>query len=92
MLDSQPCHHLGEDTFVAPSLPPVVERLVGAVFTRGISPTQPIAIDEDNPAQDAPIIDTGLAMGLRKIGLQTRHLRIAQPEEIRHIHRSVFAR
>jgi len=38
------------------------------------------------------IIDARLTMGLQKVGLQTRHLRIAQPEEIRHVHRSVFAR
>jgi hypothetical protein len=63
---------------------------VGAVFRRRIAPTQPIAIDEDNPAQDTPIIDAGFAVGLRKIGLKTRHLCVGQSEEIRHVHRSFF--
>ena len=85
VLGSQPRHHLRKDPPLAPAIPPVVERLVGAIVLQRISPTQPIAIDEDNPAQDAPIIDTGLAVGLREIGLKTRHLRIAQPEEIRHV-------
>ena len=70
-------HHPGEDALVALPLPADVERLVWARGRRGIAPTQPIAIDEDNPAQDTPVIDAWLAMGLREVGLQTSHLRIA---------------
>jgi hypothetical protein len=33
-------------------------------------------------------IDAGFAVGLRKIGLKTRHLCVGQPEEIRYVHRS----
>jgi hypothetical protein len=29
-------------------------------------------------------------MGFGKEELQKRHLRVAQPEEIRHVHRSIF--
>ncbi|WP_449280317.1 hypothetical protein, partial [Litorisediminicola beolgyonensis] len=66
-------------------LPTVVERLVRAVICRRTSPSQPIAIDEDNSAQDGTIIGARIAMGLREVRLQMRHLRIGQPEEIRHI-------
>jgi hypothetical protein len=31
-------------------------------------------------------------MGLGKEGLKTRHLRVAQPEKIRHVHRSFLSR
>lgn len=85
VFGSQPGHHLREDTLVTPSLPTVVKDLVRALFPWRIPLSQAIAIDEDNPAQDTPIIDARLAMGLRKIGLKPRHLRVAQPEEIRHV-------
>ena len=55
------------------------------VFLGRISPAQTIAIDEDNLAQDAPVVDARLTIGFREVRLQTRHLRIAEPEEIRHI-------
>ena len=80
VLSRQPGHDPGEDTPVAPSFPTVVERLVRAVFPRRISPPQAIAIDEDNPAQDTPVINPGLAARLGEVRLQTRHLRIAQPQ------------
>ena len=76
--------HPREDALVTPALPPIVERLVRALFNRRVTPTQPIAIYEDNPAQNPAVIDPRLAVRLRKIGLQTRHLRLAQPEKIRH--------
>jgi hypothetical protein len=78
-------HHPGEDTLVPPPLPTVVEDLLGAVFSGRVPPPQAIAIDEDNPVQDPSVVDARLAVGLGKIGRQTRHLRVAQPEEIRHV-------
>ena len=92
VLGSQARHHRREDAFLAPALPAVVERLVRALGLRRITPAQTIAIDKDNSAQDAPIIDAGLAMGLREVGLQTRHLRIAEPKEIRHVTAQFFGR
>lgn len=83
VLGGQAGLDLREDALVAPPLPTVVKRLVRAVLNRRVTPTQPIAVDEDNPAQHTPIIDARLAVGLRKMGLKTRHLRICQPEEIR---------
>lgn len=46
------------------------------VGRRAIPPPQAIAIDEDNPTQHAPIINTRFAVGLAEEGLKTRHLRI----------------
>ncbi len=90
VFGGQTRHHPGEDAFVAPPLPTVIERLVWAIGRRGIAPSQPIAINEDNAAQHTSIIDAWFAMGLGEEGLKTRHLRIAQPEKIRHVHRSFF--
>ena len=75
VLGRQPRHDPGEDTpFTAhrrspPTLPAVVERLLRAVFARRISPTQAIAIDKDNPIQDMPVINPGLAVRFGKIRL-----------------------
>ena len=38
MLGSQICHHLGEDTLVAPPLPAIIQRLVRAIGRRRITP------------------------------------------------------
>jgi hypothetical protein len=86
----QPIHHPGEDPFVTPPLPAVVEGLVRAIFLRRIAPTQAIAIDEDYPAQHTTVIDERLAMALGEEGLKPRHLRIGQPEKVAH--RSVSLR
>ena len=45
----QSFHYAQEDAPFAPSLPPVVERLVWAILPRGIAPTQPVAVDETMP-------------------------------------------
>nr|AAA82147.1 unknown [Paracoccus denitrificans]AAC43508.1 unknown [Paracoccus denitrificans] len=50
VVGGQPDHHPGENAFLAPTLPPAVERLVRPILPGGISPAQTIAIDEDNPA------------------------------------------
>jgi hypothetical protein len=34
---------------------------------------------------NTPVVNTGLAVGLRKEGFETRHLRIGQPEKIAHV-------
>ena len=47
-------------------------------------------INEDGSVQNTLVIDARFAMGLGKEGLKTRHLRIRQPEKIRHVHLSVF--
>ena len=90
VFGSQTGHHPGEDAFVAPPLPTVIERLVWAIRRRGIASSQPIAINEDNAAQHTSIINTWFAVGLGEERLKTRHLRIRQPEKIRHGHRLIF--
>jgi len=61
---------------------------VGAILPWGFAPPQAVAIDEDNATQSTSIINSGLAMRLRKVRLQTCHLCVAQPEKIRHGHHS----
>jgi hypothetical protein len=50
-----------------------------------ITPAQPVAIDEDYPAQHPPVIDPRLAAGLRKERPQLLPLRVRQPKEIAHL-------
>ena len=90
VIGGQTDHHRSEDTFVAPPLPTVMERLVWTMGRRSVALSQPIAINEDNAAQHTSIINAWLAVGLGEEGLKTRHLRIRQPEKIRHGHRSFF--
>ena len=71
---SQARHDPGEDPFVTPAFPSVVEDLGWAVFlaralsrTNGvhalaITPSRTSAIDKFYTAQDAPVIDPRLAM------------------------------
>ena len=83
-LGGQAHHDPGEHAIVAPALPTVVEGLGRAVFLRRITPAQAIAIDEDYAAEDAAIIDTGLAMALGKERLQALHLGVRKPIKIAH--------
>jgi hypothetical protein len=50
-----------------------------------IAPAQAITVYEDYPAQHAPIIDARPTPGLWKEGLEARHLRLGQPEEVAHV-------
>jgi hypothetical protein len=60
----QPGHHPCKGTFLAPTLPPALERLVRTVGCQHVSPAQPIAIEEDNPAQYPSVIYPPLAVRL----------------------------
>ena len=44
------------------------------VFLGRITPPQPVAINKDYAAENAPVINARLAMALGKEGLQTLHL------------------
>ena len=68
VVSRQSHHHPGEDALVAPPLPTVVERLMGAVFLWRIPPAQPIAIDEDNPANTRLSSTRGLPCDFGKKG------------------------
>lgn len=69
---------------VAPPLPAIVGRLCRAILRWHIPPPQPIAIDKDNPVQNAPIINTFAIVALREIGLKTYYLLAGQPGQITH--------
>ena len=92
VIGSQTRHQPGEDALIALPLPAILERLVRAIGRRRVPPPQPVAVDEDNPTRHTSVIDAGFAMGLREEGLKTRHLRLRQPEKIRHGHRSFQSR
>src|SRR3546814_7223002 len=77
----QTFHHPKEDALVAPPLPAVVQRFVWTIVLRCIPPAQPVAIDEDNPAQHPSIIDTWPAMAPGEIRLKPRHLLVRQRSE-----------
>jgi hypothetical protein len=83
-LGRKAIHHRHEDTLVAPSLPAVVERVCRTIFPGRIPLPQPIAIDEDNAAKDAVIIDPRSTMTPRKERLKPSHLLIRQPKKIAH--------
>jgi hypothetical protein len=83
-LGSQIIHHSGEDAFVAPPLPAVVEGLRRVIFLRRSAPPQAIAIVEEYPAQNPPINNARLAMAFGKEGLKPHHLRFGQPEKVAH--------
>src|SRR3546814_1295347 len=58
----QALHHADEDAFVAPPLPAIIKRLRRAILPRRITPPEPIAVDEDDPAQNPSIVDPLAAM------------------------------
>ena len=89
-LGGQPLHHSSEDALVAPTLPPIVERLRRTILLGRIAPPQAIAIDEDNAAQNAAVIDPRHAMALREERPKPGHLRVRQPEKIAHRHPHQF--
>lgn len=86
----QPLHHPGEDPHVAPPLPAVVEGLGRAILPRRIAPSQPVAVDEDYPAQHSPVIDPRLPVAFGEERLQPLHLRVRQPEKVAHPHPRQF--
>lgn len=77
-LGCQPLHHPGENPLVAPPLPAIAEGLGRAMLPMRVTPSRPIAADEDHPAQHALIIEPRLAMALRKERLQPLHLLLGQ--------------
>lgn len=67
-----------------PSLPAVIQRLRRAISREGVFLHQPIALNEDYPAQNPPIVNPRLATRLRKERLQAVQLCFRQPEKIAH--------
>ena len=83
-LGGQPVHHPGEDALVAPLLPAIVECLPRAILLLRITLPQAITINEDKATQNPSVINTRLAVALRKEGFQTRHLPAGQSEKVAH--------
>jgi len=59
-------HHPSENTHDAPTLPPIVERLVRAILLWSIPPAQAVTVDENNPAQHTTVINTRPAVAFRE--------------------------
>ncbi|OUJ04460.1 hypothetical protein HK24_13700 [Gluconobacter sp. DsW_058] len=81
----QAIHYSHENAHVAPTLPTVVERLVGAVFPGRITPAHPITVHENDATQHTTVINTGSAVALGKERPQTLHLFVRQPKQIAHL-------
>lgn len=86
VFGSQADHDPGKYAVVAPALPAVIGGLGRTLLPGRVAPPQAIAIDEYYAAQNAPVVDAGLAMALGKERPQPLHLRIRQPKKI--VHRS----
>jgi hypothetical protein len=64
---SQSCHDPSKNTHITSPLPAIVKCLARTILFRRITPPQPIAIDEDNTTEHAPVINARHTMALRKI-------------------------
>jgi hypothetical protein len=60
------------------------EGFVRPVLLGGMAPAQPVAVYEDDAAQNPPIIDPGLAAAFGKILLKPCHLLVRQPIQVPH--------
>ena len=78
---SQTFHHSREHTGLAPTLPPIVQRLVWPIGAGRISPAQPIAVDEDDAAQNPSVVHPRPAVALGKERPQPLNLLIRQPKQ-----------
>lgn len=65
-LGGEAFYHLAEHTHSTPSFPAVPQCFVRFVVSRRIPQAPAIPIDEGNPAQDPSVIDTRIAVALRK--------------------------
>ena len=81
VVGGQPLHHPSEHPYVAPSLLAVIKRLRRAILPWGVAPAQAIAIDENDAAQNTPVVDTRLAMALREKRPEPVHLLVGQPKK-----------
>ena len=64
----QTLHHPGKDALITPPLPAVVEGLRRTILLRSVAPPQTVALDENDAAQNPPVIDAWLAVALWKFG------------------------
>ena len=81
----QTFHHSDEDTRFAPTLLTVVQRFRRPIVLWRIPPSQTVAVDEDDAAENPPVIDTWPAVALGKERTKPLHLLVRQPVQIAHI-------
>ena len=81
---SQAFHHLEKDALVTPTFPAVIKRLGGAIFLWRIAPPEAVAVDENDAAQNASIINALATMALGEVRLKASHLLVRQPKQITH--------
>ncbi len=85
VVRSEACHHTSENALSAPTPPTALKASCEAIGGGCITPAQAIADTEDNPADNPPVINTWLAVGLWEIGSETFHLHVGQPEKVAHV-------
>jgi len=78
---SQAFHHLEKDALVTPTFPAVIKRLGRAIFLWRISPPEAVAVDENDAAQNASIINALATIALGEVRLKTSHLPSSAPSE-----------
>lgn len=84
MICHRPDNYPSKDARVTPLFPSAVKSLVRTVLFVRISTPKANAIDEYILTEHAHIIDPRLTVGLLEVGIKTRNLRVAQPEEVAH--------
>lgn len=77
-------HHLSEHAHFVPPFPAILQCLVRPVLSGSIPPAQAVPVDEDDPAQDPPIVNPGLAVAHGEIWRKARHLLVRQPKQVAH--------
>ena len=80
VVSRQAHHHLREDTFVTAPVPTIAKCLMWAILFWRSRHRNPLRL-----MKIIRLINARLAMELREIGIRTRHLRVVQPEKIRHV-------
>src|SRR5664279_6193421 len=78
------CKNLVEHPQAAPANEPIVDRLVRAILSWRVAPTQPILDHKYNRAHDPPVVDPSDPMRPRKIARDPTHLSLRQEEQISH--------
>lgn len=80
----QAAEYLIKDAFQRPTDETVIEGLVRSINFGRVPPSQAIADDVDNSADDTAVIDTRLAVGSWEVRSDTLKLSFGEPVVIRH--------
>ena len=80
----QAAEYLIKDAFQRPTDETVIEGLVRSINFGRVPPSQAIADDVDNSADDTAVVDTGPAVRSWEVGSDTVKLNIGKPVMIGH--------